>query len=66
MIYKLTMERTMRIGVEFECDSEEQALHEAGARFVHAMQNPKEFLGGDVEGDYALCDEEGKDLVVWS
>lgn len=62
----LTMERILRIGVEFECDSEEQALSEAGALFVHAMRNPKVFEDGDAEGDYALCDEEGKDLVAWS
>ena len=66
MIYKLTMERTQRIGIEFECDSKEQALDEAGVLFVNAMRNPQLFESGDAEGDYALCDENGNDLVVWS
>lgn len=66
MLYKLTMERTLRIGVEFECDSEEEANRRAEELYGHAMQHPKMFDGGSVEGDYALCDEEGKDLVVWS
>lgn len=66
MIYKLTMERTLRIGVEFEADDDEAAVMIANDAYRKAMGTPQEFEGGDIEGDWALCNEEGKDLVVWS
>ena len=66
MLYKLTMERTLRIGVEFESDNEAQARAHALILFDRAMEHPTDFDGGDVEGDFTLCDESGQDIIPWS
>ena len=66
MIYKLTMERTQRIGVEFEASDDTDAVVQAQVMYSNAMRNPSAFSGGDVEGDFALCDESGQDIIPWS
>ena len=63
MKYKLTVERTYRIGIEFEADSEEYAEYKA-AELAFGIGD--KIFDGDCENDYALYDEEGRTIVDWS
>lgn len=62
MKYHLTIERTYRIGKEFEADSDEEAEAKA-AELYKSVGN--EIFSGDCEGDYALCDEEYRTVIDW-
>lgn len=65
MLYKMTMERTLRVGVEFEAENDSAAEVKAENLFSNAILNPTQFDGGDVEHDYALCDRGGNELIPW-
>ena len=62
MKYHLTIERTYRIGKEFEADSDEEA--EAMAAELYKTTG-NEILSGYCEGDYALCDEKYRTIIDW-
>ena len=62
MKYHLTVERTYRIGIEFESSDEKSAKAKAVAL---ACNIGDEIFSGDIETDYALCDDEGKTIIDW-
>ena len=65
MLYKMTMERTLRVGIEFEAENDSTAEVKAEELFSTAISNPTQFDGGDTEHDYALCDGVGNELIPW-
>lgn len=60
--YMLTVERTYRIGMEFEAATDEEA--EAKAAELAEDIGDEIFLGS-CESDYALCDENGRMIIDW-
>lgn len=62
MKYRLTVERTYRIGMEFEATSDEEAETKA-AELANNVGD--EIFNGDCESDYALCDEESRTILDW-
>ena len=62
MKYHLTVERTYRVGIEFDAINDEEAEFMA-ADLYHNIGN--EIFNGDVEGDYALCDAKGCTIIDW-
>lgn len=62
MKYHLTIERTYRIGVDFEASSDEEAEAKA-AELANNVGD--EIFSGDCEGDYALCDEKYRTIIDW-
>lgn len=63
MEYCITMERVQRIAVRFNCDSDEEAQKKANEIFDNTKA--EDYEGGDVEEDYALDDETGRNIVAW-
>ena len=63
MKYFLTVERTYRVGLEFEATNE----NEAEMMAVELSSNVgDEIFDGYCDSDYALCDESGRTIVDWS
>lgn len=62
MKYYLTLERTYRIGIDFEASNDEEAEAKA-AELANNVGD--EIFSGDCEGDYALCDDCGRTLLDW-
>lgn len=62
MIYKLTVERAYRIGLEFEANSIEEAENMAASL---ANDVSDEIFDGDIENDYSLCSEDGVTIIDW-
>ena len=62
MKYFLTVERTYRIGVEFEASNDEEAETKA-AELANSVGD--EIFSGDCEMDYALCDENDRTILDW-
>ena len=62
MKYFLTVERTYRLGVEFEAANDEEAEAKA-AELANSIGD--EIFFGDCESDYALCDEESRTIFDW-
>lgn len=63
MIYKMTMEKVLLIGIEFEAADNEVAIRRAGEIFEKAVNSPEKFESGDAQYDYALCDDRGRDII---
>ena len=62
MKYFLTVERTYRIGMEFDAVSDQ----EAEAMAAELSNNVgDEIFCGDYENDYALCDENYRTILDW-
>lgn len=64
MNYCVTMEQTRRIAVFFEAENDDLA-GEAAAR-ISLNASPEDFLSGDEERDYALCNQDtGRTVLDW-
>lgn len=65
MKIEITMERTMRIAMQFEVTKEQiEDLKRGENPFYELMK--KEIENGEVEYDYAVNDLEGNEIVPWS
>lgn len=65
MKVEITMEKTMRIAMEFEVSKEQIEDLKCGKNpFFEQMK--KEIESGEVEYDYAVNDLEGNEIVQWS
>lgn len=65
MKYYLTMERTLRIAMEFDAPDHAAAEEKANEMFDDAIDHPEKFEGGDIEHDFALVDDQGRDIIPW-
>lgn len=65
MLYNMTMERTLRVALDFEAENDAEAEKRADQIFTDAIAHPEKFEGGDIEHDYALCDDQFRDVVPW-
>ncbi len=63
MKYFLTVERTYRIGVEFEASNDAEAEAKA-AELANNVGD--EIFSCDCESDYALCDEADRTIIDWN
>lgn len=64
MKIEITMEKTMRIAMEFEASKEQiEDLKRGENPFYEQMK--KEVENGEVEYDYAVNDPEGNEIVPW-
>ena len=63
MEYCITMERTLRVAVHFDADSDDKARERAIE--IYDSATPAVFEAGDTEHDYALCDTSARTLVDW-
>lgn len=63
MTYHMTVEKTVRCSFSFEAENDRSAEIEA-ERLCNEFKN-NEFEIEDEEFDYALCDEEGNDIICW-
>lgn len=63
MNYCITMERTLRVAVQFEADSDDEAYEKA--KEIYDKSEPADYDQGEEEHDYALCDGAGNLLVDW-
>lgn len=61
--YWLTMERTLRISVEFEAQDDEEA--EQIAADINMKTGLEDFYCGNVETDYSLSDDAGRTILDW-
>lgn len=65
MKIEITMEKTMRITMEFDATEEQiEDLKHGENPFYEQMK--KEVENGEVEYDYAVNDLEGNEIVPWS
>lgn len=65
MKVEITMEKTMRIAMEFDATEEQiEDLKRGENPFYEQME--KEVENGEVEYDYAVTDLEGNEIVPWS
>lgn len=62
MKYFLTVEYTYRTAVEFEADSEEEALKQAEAM---ASELREEVSIEEMQYDYAMVDEDDRTVIDW-
>ena len=62
---EITMEKTMRVAMEFDATDEQVEMLERGENpFVDEME--KELENGDIEYDYAAVNQEtGLDIKTW-
>lgn len=62
---EVTMEKTMRVAMEFDATDEQIEMLERGENpFVDEME--KELENGDIEYDYAAVNQEtGLDIKTW-
>ena len=62
---EVTMEKTMRVAMEFDATDEQVEMLERGENpFVDEME--KELENGDIEYDYAAVNQEtGLDIKTW-
>ena len=62
---EITMEKTMRVAMEFDATEEQIEMLERGENpFAEEME--KELEHGDIEYDYAAVDQEtGLDIKTW-
>ena len=62
---EITMEKTMRIAMEFDATEEQIEMLERGENpFAEEME--KELKNGDIEYDYAVVNQEtGLDIKTW-
>lgn len=63
MKYCITMERTLRIAVNFDAANDDEAREKASEIFDNTSQD--DFEQGSEEYDYALCDDTGRTIVDW-
>ncbi|WP_308856753.1 hypothetical protein [uncultured Oscillibacter sp.] len=64
MNYCITMEQTRRIAVFFEADTDEDA--EAKAAQINRLTSSDDFVAGDDERDYAVCNSDtGQTILDW-
>lgn len=63
MKYSMTIERTYRIGIEFDASNDKEA--EAKAEDL-ASSIGVEIFDGDCESDYTLCDECERVIIDWA
>ena len=65
MKIEITMEKIMRIAMEFDATEEQiEDLKRGENPFYEQME--KEVENGEVEYDYAVNDLEGNEIVPWS
>lgn len=65
MKVEITMEKTMRIAMEFDATEEQiEDLKRGENPFYEQME--KEVENGEVEYDYAVTDLEGNEIIPWS
>lgn len=65
MKIEITMEKTMRIAMEFDATEEQiEDLKRGENPFYEQME--REVENGEVEYDYAVNDLEGNEIVPWS
>ena len=62
---EVTMEKTMRVAMEFDATDEQVEMLERGENsFIDEME--KELENGDIEYDYAAVNQEtGLDIKTW-
>lgn len=62
---EITMEKTMRVAMEFDATEEQIEMLERGENpFAEEME--KELKNGDIEYDYAVVNQEtGLDIKTW-
>lgn len=66
MKIEITMEKTVRVAMEFDVTEEQFKLLENGENpFFDKMKKEIESGAGDIEYDYAVCDEDGNTLLDW-
>lgn len=64
MIVEITMEKTMRIAMEFDVAEEQLAQLENGENpFLKEME--QELESGDCEYDFTVNDEGGETIIDW-
>lgn len=65
MKIEITMEKIMRIAMDFEVSKEQIEDLKCGKNPFY-KQMEKEIENGEVEYDYAVNDMEGNEIVPWS
>lgn len=64
MKIEITMEKTLRVSMDFEATQEQVELLEKGINPFQEKLEEK-LPDGDVEYDYAVNDEDGNAIVPW-
>ena len=65
MQYCITMERTQRIAVWYEANSDDEAITQGEAIFRERVDGDCGFDGGRSEYDFEICHENGREIVQW-
>lgn len=60
---EITMEKTMRVSMMVEVTNEQLEQLKNGD---NPFYNDADFESGNIEYDYAVCDEDGEEIVDWS
>lgn len=60
---EITMEKTMRVCMTIEVTKEQLGHLKTG---YNPFYDDADFENGNIEYDYAVCDEDGKEIVPWS
>lgn len=65
MQYCITMERTQRIAVWYEANSDDEAITQGEAIFRERVDGDYGFDGGSSEYDFEICHGNGMEIVQW-
>ena len=65
MQYCITMERTQRIAVWYEANSDDEAITQGEAIFRERVDGDYGFDGGSSEYDFEIFHENGMEIVQW-
>ena len=66
MRYCITMERTQRVAVWYDANDDEDAEWRGDQILADFQEHPQKFADGDEEFEYAICSEDGGDIVTWT
>lgn len=66
MKYNVTIERALTRGYEIEVDTEEEMLRKVEELQAALMDDPAEMEDSGESWDYAVTDDEGRDIITWS
>ena len=66
MRYCITMEYTQRVAVWYDADDDKDAEWRGDQTLAAFQESPEQFSDGDKEFAYAICSEDGVDIVPWT
>ena len=65
MQYCITMERVQRVAVQYEANSDDEAITQGESIFHNHVDENKDLHGGTSEYFFEVCQDNGRVIVQW-